>query len=241
MKGDDRTRHCDLCELNVHNVAGLSAGEVQGLVATSDGRLCARLFRRVDGTVITRDCPVGLRKYRKRLAGIASTVFAAFLSLLSTSYAQKEKDSKKVDASEIKIVRTEEKTGASTIRGAVVDPMGAVIPNAELELVQNGKTVSQYVRSDADGEFNIGGLREGIYEIRIRAAHGFQALRVKNIDLKTNEKLEMDLELSVDSSVELIGVIVTSDSVIDLSTNEQKTVFTREMLDRMPGRKPPFD
>lgn len=239
MKGDDRSRHCNLCELNVHNIAGLSTREVEDLVTTSEGRLCVRLFRRADGTVITQDCPVGLRKYRQRVAGIASAAFAAVLSLLSVSYAQKEKDTKNVDASKIKIVRTHERVGSSSILGTLMDPMGAVVPGMEVQLFQNGKKPRTFATSDADGRFSFEGLSEGTYTIEVRGINGFRSLRVESIELKADEKQEMNLELPVDESSVTVGILVDA-SPIDLTTNEQTTVFTRDMIDRIPGRRP-FD
>jgi hypothetical protein len=35
----------------------MTAAEAAALIAGREGRLCARLFRRADGTVITADCP----------------------------------------------------------------------------------------------------------------------------------------------------------------------------------------
>jgi len=238
MKGDDRSRHCNLCELNVHNIAGLSTREVEDLVTTSEGRLCVRLFRRADGSVITQDCPVGLRKYRQRVAGIASAAFAAVLSLLSVSYAQKDKDTKNVHASKIKIVRTHERVGSSSILGTVTDPMGAVIPGMEVRLFQNGESRAVVV-SDADGQFSLGNLSEGIYDIVVRGGSGFRSLRVHDIKLNVDEKQEMNLELPVDESTEIVGVLA-SEPAINLTTTEQTTVFTRDMIDRIPGRRP-FD
>jgi hypothetical protein len=240
MKGDDRSRHCNLCELNVHNIAGLSTREVEDLVTTSEGRLCVRLFRRADGTVITQDCPVGLRKYRQRVAGIASAAFAAVLSLLSVSYAQKDKDTKNVDASKIKIVRTHERVGSSSILGTLMDPMGAVVPGMEVQLFQNGESRAVVV-SDADGKFSLEDLREGTYAIAIRGRNGFRSLRVENIELKSDEKQEMNLELPIDKTTEMVGVLASaSEPAIDITTTEQTTVFTRDMIDRIPGRRP-FD
>jgi hypothetical protein len=239
MKGDDRSRHCSLCELNVHNVAGLSASEVKGLITASEGRLCIRLFRRADGTVITRDCPVGLKKYRQRVASLGSAAFAAVLSLMSVSYAQKDKDTKRVDASEIQIVRTHDKVGSSSVVGTLLDPNGAVIPGMEVQLFQGEKKIRPIARSDAEGRFTIEGLPAGVYQIDVRATGGFRALRVENIELKGDEKLEMSLDLSIDGSVELLGVVGVT-PLIDLTTTDQTTVFTRDMIDRIPGRRP-FD
>jgi len=52
--------------LNVYNFAEMTRDEVRDLLARTEGRVCARLYRRADGTVLTRDCPTGLRALRRR-------------------------------------------------------------------------------------------------------------------------------------------------------------------------------
>jgi len=80
MTGDDRLRHCQQCNLNVYNFSAMSAQEVVDLVQQKESRLCGRFFRRADGTMITSDCPVGLRAaLRRRIAGIAARAAAAIL------------------------------------------------------------------------------------------------------------------------------------------------------------------
>ena len=54
MTGDDRARFCELCNLQVYNIAELTAREARSLIANTEGRICARLYRRADGTVITK-------------------------------------------------------------------------------------------------------------------------------------------------------------------------------------------
>ena len=57
MAGDDRVRFCRACSRAVYNIAAMTSDEVAALIASREGRLCARLFRRADGTVVTADCP----------------------------------------------------------------------------------------------------------------------------------------------------------------------------------------
>ncbi len=64
MTGDDRVRHCGQCDLDVFNLAALTRPEAEALLQ-SNGRVCAQLYRRFDGTVITQDCPVGWKKARR--------------------------------------------------------------------------------------------------------------------------------------------------------------------------------
>ena len=81
MNGDDRVRHCAQCDRKVYNVARLSAEEAVALLRTGDRPPCFQLWRRADGTVITADCPVGVRRLRNRrratLALALTTLLAA--------------------------------------------------------------------------------------------------------------------------------------------------------------------
>src|SRR3954467_13496067 len=62
MVGDERVRHCAECNLNVYNLSAMTERQVQELIAGSRGkRLCTRIYRRADGTVLTQDCPWSLR------------------------------------------------------------------------------------------------------------------------------------------------------------------------------------
>jgi hypothetical protein len=85
MTGDERTRFCGQCKLNVYNISEMSTGEAASLIRKNEGRVCVRLFRRQDGTIITDNCPVGLRKLRERIRKVAAAVgiqlaLTAFLS-----------------------------------------------------------------------------------------------------------------------------------------------------------------
>ena len=72
MDGDDRARFCGSCSKHVYNVSNLTAAEAVSLVEQAEGRTCVRLYRRKDGTVLTADCPVGLRHaVRRRLVRLA--------------------------------------------------------------------------------------------------------------------------------------------------------------------------
>lgn len=80
MPGDHKVRFCSLCGLNVYNLSALDRREAQALVREREGRLCVRFYRRADGSVLTADCPIGLRAARlrlARLAGVMATLLAA--------------------------------------------------------------------------------------------------------------------------------------------------------------------
>jgi hypothetical protein len=83
MSGDERVRHCAKCQLKVYNFAELTAAEARQLILTSQGRLCGRLYQRRDGTILTQDCPVGLRRARVALAAALSVAAGVVIAMVS--------------------------------------------------------------------------------------------------------------------------------------------------------------
>lgn len=78
MHGDDRVRFCSQCELHVFNLSSLSTNEAADLVLKTEGRMCVRFYRRSDGTMLTSDCPIGLRAIRRRFHKVAAAIAALF-------------------------------------------------------------------------------------------------------------------------------------------------------------------
>lgn len=83
MIGTERVRFCGQCNLNVYNLSSMTKMQAESLIADTEGRLCVRFYRRADGSILTRDCPVGLRAIRRRLAYLAKAASAAILSFLA--------------------------------------------------------------------------------------------------------------------------------------------------------------
>lgn len=87
MDGDDRSRHCAQCDKRVYNLSAMSASEAETFIRQATGRVCVRLYRRADGTVMTSDCPVGLAAVRARAARLAGRVAAAIALSASAAAA----------------------------------------------------------------------------------------------------------------------------------------------------------
>jgi hypothetical protein len=83
MVGDDRIRYCDQCAQRVYNLSEMTAAEAQSFVAQPSDRTCVRFYRRFDGTMMTKDCPVGLRAVRRRVAMFGAAIMAAVVGGLS--------------------------------------------------------------------------------------------------------------------------------------------------------------
>ena len=101
MAGDERVRFCKLCKLNVYNLSEMTreeavafigrhiAGQASSVTQRADRqanngiqRMCVRLYRRADGTVLTKDCPVGLGVLRQRVVRAAAALAGLVLAMV---------------------------------------------------------------------------------------------------------------------------------------------------------------
>jgi hypothetical protein len=78
----ERVRFCSQCNLNVYNLSDMTRNEANTLLARTEGRLCVRFYRRADGTVLTNNCPVGLRALKRRVVWVGQVLLGMGLSLL---------------------------------------------------------------------------------------------------------------------------------------------------------------
>lgn len=83
MFGNERVRFCDQCQLNVFNLSEMSKEDAERLIGQTEGRLCVRFYKRQDGSIITQNCPVGLRAIKRRLSRAATAVATFVLSLMA--------------------------------------------------------------------------------------------------------------------------------------------------------------
>lgn len=77
MKGDERARHCAECDKNVFDLSSLTRDEAEALILSKEGKLCVRFYQRADGTILTADCPDGVKR-RRRKRRVMAAAFGAF-------------------------------------------------------------------------------------------------------------------------------------------------------------------
>lgn len=83
MIGDERARHCSECRLNVYNLSEMSRREAENFLIKAEGRICVKFYRRSDGTVLTRDCPVGWKVIKRRTTHAISALFSMCFGIIS--------------------------------------------------------------------------------------------------------------------------------------------------------------
>lgn len=85
MQGDTRVRHCGQCRKNVYQLAEMTRNEAEALIMGAQGEVCVQLYRRADGTVVTRDCAeVAASRSLVSALAITGVSVVALLGLNST-------------------------------------------------------------------------------------------------------------------------------------------------------------
>jgi hypothetical protein len=87
MIGNERKRFCGSCKLNVYNLSDMSKIEAESFLMASEGRVCVKFFKRVDGTILTKDCPVGWAKVKQKVSRTATAAFGLIAGLFGGLFA----------------------------------------------------------------------------------------------------------------------------------------------------------
>ena len=234
MTGDDRVRFCAECQLNVYNFSELTRTEAENLLRTTEGRICGRLYRRTDGTIITKDCPVGLRAVRQRAVKIATAAFGLLVSLCSTAIGQQRPDKDKACKQQIRIATkvADVPSESATLAGTIVDPNGAVVPGAEIKIVDHNEK-SQTLRSNDEGRFSLSGLAPGIYQVLIDAP-GFLQLKVAELKLAAGTTAVVEATLLINGAWATTGIVSVEPPLPRLLDTPNMTIFKGDQIQRIP-------
>ena len=237
MTGDDRVRFCDHCSLHVYNISALSRIEAETLIASTEGRLCARLYRRADGSVLTKDCPVGLRALRMRISKRAAAVFAAVVSISSAAFGQQAsaKQDNTACTPQTKITRTTAppEQAATSISGTVLDPNGAVIAGASLSLTNLATKETCTTTTTEEGRFQFNSLAAGNYSLKIDVP-GFESHTIKDIVVEKNQLISIETVSEPNRGVEMGIIVGATEPLIDNSSSTIKFTMSGDTIRKLP-------
>lgn len=220
MTGNNTVRFCGECKLNVYNISNMVATDAAALIARSDGGICVRLYRRKDGTVLTQDCPVGLRAAIGRATKVAGMALTAVLGLCSGVFsgsanartAQDETNAQVEMGDVAKPEQTEEPhvlMGKIAIRHvesvtvAVADGHGAPVLNAEVVLTDLRTGDFVVADSDGDGTYRFQDVEPGIYTLTA-TAEGYQNPLPRTLRIRNGKTIETRIVLG-EHAIPLMG------------------------------------
>jgi hypothetical protein len=121
----------------------------------------------------------------------------------------------------------------AAIHGIVTDPAGAVIPNADITVLNTSTGISTKTKSDNGGYFKLSQLQiGGPYTVTVEA-QGFASFAAKGIQLNVNDDREVAAKLSVGSTAQTVEVTVAS-AQVETAETQLKTNILSDTISQMP-------
>ncbi|HEY3929859.1 MAG TPA: TonB-dependent receptor [Candidatus Koribacter sp.] len=119
----------------------------------------------------------------------------------------------------------------ASVRGKVADANGSVIPNAKVTAVQHETNFTKTVTSGGQGEYYLGGLPAGHYDVTAEAA-GFEKLTWK-VDLTVGIEAGLDFAMKVGSVNTQVDVSAEGQLLEPTKTDLGSTITTGQ-VDNLP-------
>jgi hypothetical protein len=228
MQGDERVRYCAVCSLNVYNFAEMTRDEVRELLARNEGRVCVRLYRRADGTVLTRDCPTGLRELRRRASRAAAAAVAMLLSLPAFGFTLPWR--KAHPGFDLKLTTEQVATAQLPVFTGVVVIDGSPLPGVTVVLRDEIARHEVTTVTDCHGVFKFEGVSAGTYRADLTLA-GFKPATLQNLELKTGVVTRASIAMQVAA---MESITVGGAEMNPLEQPSISTTFTQSFIDKLP-------
>src|SRR5581483_1970850 len=125
-------------------------------------------------------------------------------------------------------MRAQEVTGS--IRGLVLDPSGAGVPNAEVTATHVETGLVRVAHSESDGSFVLVLLPLGHYRLVVVAANFKKYVR-EGMAVSVNQAASVTVKLEIGSEQQQVQVTADAPLIESATTSLGQTVYEREILD----------
>src|SRR5262249_32841839 len=141
MSGDEKRRFCVECDKFVYDFLQMTRQQIEAIVSIHQGRMCARIKRRPDGSLLTLETPPLPPGVSRPPPPFVNATFAAILGLSVPANAINAEVSAaqlivRSDADN-NLARIPNGAGEALVGGTVLNPQGTVIPYAVVKLISD--------------------------------------------------------------------------------------------------------
>ena len=123
-------------------------------------------------------------------------------------------------------------TSTAQLSGSVADSSGAVLPHANVLIVNRDTGISRPVQTDGQGQYSAPALEPGHYRITVEAK-GFQTLVTDNVTLNVAQNANLGFQLKVGAENQTVTVD-GSGQMINTTDASVGTVIDRKFVENIP-------
>jgi hypothetical protein len=123
-------------------------------------------------------------------------------------------------------------TQLATVFGTVTDPSGAVIPGAQITLVNQSTGLKRDTVTDMAGEYHLAGLPTGNYSLRIEKT-GFESQTREGVELTSGAELMINSKLAIGDLSQQTTVTANA-AAIDTTTSTINGLLPEHSLAELP-------
>lgn len=120
----------------------------------------------------------------------------------------------------------------ASLSGTAFDETGAVVPHAELKLINSATGIASSFMSDQLGRYSFQNLPPGTYELRA-SVPGFREYRQSGIELNINIRARVNVQLQLGTTTERVDVIA-SPVLMNFENPTHEAGFTPDTLGELP-------
>src|SRR5262245_31672829 len=119
------------------------------------------------------------------------------------------------------------------VRGAVLDPGGAVIPGVEISLVNMETNAARSSLTNEQGQYVFNAVNPGLYKIKA-SLPGFKTFERQGVRISTQEFPIVDITLEVGAATDEVQVVADA-PLIETSNASNGQVLRAAVLDALPN------
>src|SRR5947209_14850009 len=120
------------------------------------------------------------------------------------------------------------------IEGRVLDPKGAVIPNATVTAKNDATGLEKTATTDGDGNYRIILLPPGSYSVSVAGVQGFQTWRGNNVIVTVGSKAPLDMQLALAGADTITIDILSEGQVVETARTSVATTINDRSIQNLP-------
>ena len=120
------------------------------------------------------------------------------------------------------------------IEGRVVDPRGAVVPNASITAKNQETGLEKTTTTDGEGAYRLILLPPGLYTVNASGVAGFQTTVLQNVTVTVGSNTPLDITLTL-SGVDKVAIDVSAEAqVVETARTSVATTINQRSIENLP-------